>query len=172
MRNAGIPFVLLAALALSACATPPTPYQPIGESARYGYGDEQIDVETWRVRFAGNRATDRGRVEDYVLYRAAEITVAAGADGFVVLREEVEKDVAYYGTTHAPYYGSFFFGHGHRSHFGLGFSTSTLRPSNSYTGHIRIRLFRQTAPEGLGPAYDARAVLKVLGPKIVRPAPE
>lgn len=168
MRGTPLAILVVAGLALAACAVPPTPYQPIGAESRYGYLDEQIDAETWRVRFAGNKATDRGRVEDYVLYRSAEIAVGAGADGFVVLKEDVEKDVAYYGTTHYPY-GGFHLGHGHRSHVGVGFGTTSLSPRNSYTSHLRIRLFRRRAPEELGPAYDARAILRVLGPKIVRP---
>lgn len=174
MRGTTLAILVVTGLALAACALPPTPYQAVIESGRYGYSEEQIDAETWRVRFAGNRATDRGRVEDYVLYRSAEIASTAKADGFVVLKDEIEKDVAYYGVTHYPY-GGFFFGHGHgrrhRSHIGIGVGTSNVTPRNSYTGHLRIRLFRQQAPEGLGPAYDARAVLKVLGPKIDRPEP-
>lgn len=172
MRGTTLAISVVAGLALTACALPPTPYQPLIESGRYGYSEEQIDAETWRVLFAGNRATDRGQVEDYVLYRSAEIAASAKADGFVVLKEEIEKDVAYYGVTHYPY-GGFYFGHRrhHRSHIGVGIGTSNVTPQNSYTGHLRIRLFQQQAPEGLGPAYDARAVLKVLGPKIVRPEP-
>lgn len=161
---------LALAIALAACATPPTPYQPIGE-ARYGYAEEQIDAETWRVRFAGNTATDRAVVEDYVLYRAAEIATANGADGFVVLKEDVEKDVAYYGNTYQPF-GAYHFGHGHHhSGFGYGIGYGTVRADNRYTDHLRIRLFKTVAPEGQGASYDARAILRVLGPKIVRPAP-
>lgn len=172
MRGIRIAIFAAAGLALAACAVPPTPYQPLIESGRYGYSEDQIDPETWRVRFAGNRATDRWRVEDYVLYRSAEIATAAKADGFVVLQEEVEKDISYYGAINYPY-GGFYFGRAYpyQSYVGYGVATSNLTPSNSYIGHLRIRLFQQKAPEGLGPAYDARAVLKVLGPKIVRPEP-
>ncbi len=159
----------MAVLLLAACATPPTPYEAVGEVSRYGYSDEQIDAQTWRVRFAGNSATDRGQVEDYLLYRAAEIAVAARADGFVVLKEDIEKDVAYHGSTHYPG-GAFRFGHFRSgSHIGVGFGTTSLQPVKRYTGHATVRMFRQLAPEGLGPAYDARAILRVLGPKIVRP---
>ena len=176
MARFPILIALAAALGLAACATPPTPYQAGGEG-RHGYFEDQIDPETWRVRFSGNRATDRAVVEDYVLYRAAEITLAQGADGFVVIRQEVEKDVGYYGTIHYPHSG-IYFGHGRggyrsRSHFGYGFGygTSSLRPVSSYTDHLRIRMFRDQAPEGLGASYDAEAIMRVMGPKIVRPVP-
>lgn len=166
---------LLVGLLAAGCAATPTYYQPALDGG-YGFSEEQIDAETWRVRFAGNSVTDRGRVEDYLLYRSAEIAVAAQADGFVVLKEEVEKDVAYYGSTYYPgYYGGhYWFGrhHYHRhSHFGVGVGTTRLRPVKSYTAHATIRLFRERAPEGLGPSYDARAILRVMAPKITRPPP-
>lgn len=166
---------LFAITILAACAAGPTFYQPAG-GGPYGFSEEQIDAETWRVRFAGNSATDRGRVEDYLLYRSAEIAVAARADGFVVLKEEVEKDVVYHGTTYHPgYVGGHYWlggrGHPRYSHFGVGLGTTSLRPVNSYTAHATIRLFRERAPEGLGPSYDARAILRVMAPKIARPPP-
>ena len=158
---------------LAACAALPTPYQPAADSFSYGYSDEQIDAETWRVSFAGNSITARGTVEDYLHYRAAEITLAAGAEGFVVVKEDIEKDVTYYSAGYpAGGYISHGYGRGYYSGLGVGYGTGTLSPTNSYTGHATIRVFRETAPAGPGTAYDAAAVLRVLGPKIVRPAPE
>ncbi len=168
--------ILAAALALAACTALPTPYQPIGES-RYGYAEEQIDAETWRVRFSGNSVTDRAAVVDYVFYRAAEIAVAQEADGVIVLKEDIERDVSYYASPNPyPNYprSAFFFGRGHRhSHFGVGVGTGTVQTDQRYTDHLRIRLFRDAAPEGLGQAYDAQKILETFAPKIVRPpAPE
>ncbi len=168
--------LLAAALLLAACATPPTPYQPIGES-RYGYAEEQIDAETWRVRFSGNAVTNRAVVVDYVFYRAAEITAAEGAGGFVVLKEDIEPEVSYYGSPSPyPYYphGAFFFGRGHhhsRYGYGVGYGTGTVRAERRYTDHLRIRLFREAAPEGEGQTYDAQKILETFAPRIVRPPP-
>jgi hypothetical protein len=165
---------LAASLMLAACAATPTFYQPAADPSGYGYSDEQIDAETWRVSFAGNSVTARGTVEDYLLYRAAEVALAAGAEGFVVLKEDIEKDVTYYGSVGYPFGGhiSHGFGRGHYTGFGLSYGTGAMSPTNSYTGHATIRVFRKTAPEGLGTAYNAAAVLRVLGPKILRLAPE
>lgn len=166
---------LVASFMLAACAAVPTPYQPAADPSSYGYSDEQIDAETWRVSFAGNSVTARGTVEDYLHYRAAEITLAAGAEGFVVVKEDIEKDVTYHGAGY-PFGGHVFrgfgHGHGHYSGFGLGYGTGTLSPTNRYTGYATIRVFRRGPPAGPGTAYDAAAVLRVLGRKIVRPAPE
>lgn len=149
------------------------PTQPAADPFSCGYSDEHIYAQTWRVAFAGISVTPRGTAEDYLLYRASEITLAAEADGFVVLKEDIEKDVTCYGAGYPVRgYISHGFGHGRYTGFGVSYGTGTLSPTNSYTGYATIRVFRETAPTGLGTAYDATAVLRVLGPKIVRPAPE
>ena len=61
--------------ALAACVGP-TAYQP--REDRYGYADQQIDRTHYRVSFTGNSFTQRDMVENYLLYRAAELTVASG----------------------------------------------------------------------------------------------
>lgn len=69
-------------LLLAACATP-TPYQPFS-AGRGGYSEQQLGPSSFRVAFAGNEATDERRVGDYLLRRAAELTLARGADWFRV----------------------------------------------------------------------------------------
>ena len=171
--------IVLATLLVAACSTPPTPFQPGKPLNTYGYSQEQIDLDTWRISFSGNSATDRGTVEDYMLYRAAEITVDTGNDGFVILQDSVEKDTAYRGTTSYPYspffYGGFAYGGYRRPYyggFGAGYGYTNLTPINSYTAYARIRVFSDVAPEGVGQAYDANAILRVLGRKIIRPVEE
>ena len=102
--------------------------------------------------------------------RKIEIAAEAEAEGFVVLKEEIERDIAYYGVTHHRY-GGFYIGRAYPYHSYLGVGTTNLTPRKTYTGHLRIRLFHQQAPEGLGPAYDAHTVIEVLGPKIFPPEP-
>ena len=71
-----------------ACTTTPTPYQPYrAESAggiHGGYSDQRLAPNRYRVRFHGNELTSRERVETYLLYRAAELTVANGYDWFAI----------------------------------------------------------------------------------------
>jgi len=83
----------LTALALVACATA-TPYQPLGtKGAKGGYSDQKIEANRYRVTFAGNSYTSRSRVENYLLYRAAELTIASGYDGFTIVQRDTERNV-------------------------------------------------------------------------------
>ena len=80
--------VALATLALAACAASPTPYQVVGPEG--GYDDQQLETNRYRVVFDGNAATPRGTVEDFALYRAAELTLQTGHDYFKVVSKDVE----------------------------------------------------------------------------------
>lgn len=95
VRLAALP--VAGALMLSACATP-TPYQPIppgreGYSYGYGYFEQRLADDRFRVTFRGNEFTSRQRVENYLLYRAAELTLQAGYDGFTLVRRDVDPNM-------------------------------------------------------------------------------
>ena len=70
-------------LCLVACAAAPTPYREA--DGGFGYRDQQLESNRYRVSFAGNSATALDRVQDYALYRAAELTLASGYDYFKVV---------------------------------------------------------------------------------------
>lgn len=53
-----------------------------------GYTNEQVDSISYRVRFKGNNYTSRQKVEDYLLYRCAELTDQLGYDHFVVVSQD------------------------------------------------------------------------------------
>jgi hypothetical protein len=82
---------LAAALLLTACATA-TPYQPLakGTKASGGYSEQRIEENRFRVSFSGNSFTSRERVENYLLFRAAELTVQAGFDGFTMVTRAID----------------------------------------------------------------------------------
>lgn len=81
---------------LGACMTP-TPYQPYraeGAGGTHGgYSELRISPDRFRVKFHGNELTSRGRVESYLLYRAAELTLANGYDWFLIADHHTEHDV-------------------------------------------------------------------------------
>jgi hypothetical protein len=76
--------VAIAAAGLAACAT---------AGARedgHGYSETQIAENRARVAFRGNTLMSRSEVEDMVLYRAAELTLARGYDHFIVAARKTE----------------------------------------------------------------------------------
>jgi len=72
---------LLLAAALSGCQA--TRYQPSADTG--GFAELELVDEIWRIRFAGNAHTTRETARTYWLYRAAELTLSKGYDGFEVL---------------------------------------------------------------------------------------
>ncbi|MDT9598304.1 CC0125/CC1285 family lipoprotein [Sphingosinicella rhizophila] len=84
---------LLAFALLTACATA-TPYQPLGTrgQASGGYSEQRIEDNRFRVSFTGNQFTSRQRVENYLLFRAAELTLQAGFDSFTMVERSVDPN--------------------------------------------------------------------------------
>lgn len=70
-----------AAFVLAGCATG---YQE--RSITGGYEESEISPGVWRVLFSGNGYITFETVQTYWLYRASEITLQKGYDGFEVLR--------------------------------------------------------------------------------------
>ncbi|WP_084396651.1 CC0125/CC1285 family lipoprotein [Henriciella aquimarina] len=78
-------------LLLTACqSVEPVPYQAAraGADGGPGYSETRIDESVYRVSFEGNAATPARTVEDYLLYRAAEIAKQEGFASFTVLPNE------------------------------------------------------------------------------------
>lgn len=72
---------LLLVAALSGCQA--TQYQPA--APRDGFGEVQFEGNIWRIRFMHNAFTTRETAQSYWLYRAAELSISKGYDGFEVL---------------------------------------------------------------------------------------
>ncbi len=148
---------LAAALGLSACVTV-TPYQPLKRGE--GYSEQRIESNRYTVRFAGNESTPRQTVENYLLYRAAELTLASGYDYFVIADQATEAQTSYYQT---------FSGGFGRYWWGPRIGTDIITPEIEYEADMTI-LMRKGAkrPNDLK-AYDAHEVQVNLEPLIVRP---
>ena len=155
------------ALGLAACGTP-TPYQPAIDGR--GYAEQLLEDDRFRITFSGNALTPRETVENYLLYRAAEVTLARGFDHFVVADWDIERDTTYYSTS---------FGLG--STFGYGwhgvydrpfgdFATAVARPADRYKAYANIVLGKGAKPADGSDAYDARSVLRRLADTVTLPA--
>ena len=125
--------------------------------------------------FQGNNQTSRQSVEKYLLYRSAEVTVAAGYDYFILLEEGVESQDSSY-TTPGKYTSDTsadVMGMGNIA-TGSAETTRTYKPPQTYTsrryiGSARIRGFKGEVPAGTPNAFDAHQVLQYLGPSIEKP---
>lgn len=71
---------VLSVIVLCACATP---YAHEGLTG--GYSEDELEPGIWRVQFFGNGYTNRETVQTFWLYRAAELTLQKGFDGFEII---------------------------------------------------------------------------------------
>lgn len=176
--------VFALAVALAACASP-TPYQPArlhGAEASEGYHEIQLEPGHWRVVFSGNDLISREKVETYLLYRSAELTVQHGYDWFrnIQSRTDTHTEAYVYHRPEPVLEGSLWGPHwryhrhdwyGWRSWDPWGprpfFDVSTV---NSYEASAEIVMDHGAKPASDNSAFDAHAVLQTLAPTIVRPS--
>lgn len=170
-------------LLAAACAAP-TPYRAAMKGE--GYSDHPIEEGRYSVSFSGNTSTPRRTVEDYMLYRAAELTLAQGKDHFRIVRRHTEERAQTVTRYEDPWWPGFVgpgYPYPHRVPSGLApwaydpFSpVPTYRPRtkvretiSTYDAHAEIVLGAGPKPAGDVDAYDARDVIAKLGPALRRP---
>ena len=178
------------ALSLSACETA-TPYQPLSHASKApgGFTDQKLDADHYRVSFQGNTLTSRATVETYLLYRAAELTVAQGYDWFETVDRHTQGETRTYSTP-SPFYGGFGYWHPYWRYYGGfgGYGGRGWRGWDPFWGDPfwgdsldvqTVEKFETTAeivvhhgpkPAGEAKAFDAHEVISNLGSKIQRPA--
>ncbi|ADE13064.1 CC0125/CC1285 family lipoprotein [Sideroxydans lithotrophicus] len=76
-------YVIVLALFLSACASPPSAYVPLNEWGE-GYTETQLETNVFRVSFHANASTRADYAEDMTLLRSAEVTQDNGFMYFVI----------------------------------------------------------------------------------------
>lgn len=169
-----------AALALSACATA-TPYGPAGPQSRFGYAEQRVDADRYRITFAGNSVTSREQVEMALLLRAAEVTAQSGFDWFATVNRATDRDVRYqpsldpfYGDRYSPFWGPSWRYHrrGSWSRWNdpfWGGRDFDVREIDRYEASAEIVMGRGPKPAGDPNAFDAREVIQNLGPRVTRP---
>lgn len=162
----------LAAL-LAACVTP-TPYQP-AQPRGFGYSEERLDQNKFRVTFRGNSLTKRETVEDYLLYRAAELTLQNGFSHFLVIGRDTEAKTRYRMWIDS-YGGRGWFYHGFPGWYRRPWydpwsplGRYDVQPVTTYTATAEIILVKSAVQDGEARAFDARQVLVQVGPRVVRP---
>lgn len=124
-------------LVLAGCSSP---YQPKG--FRGGYSETKLADDVYKVRFRGNGYTSAEKVEDFVLYRSAELARLNGYPFFAVVNESTGVKTSYY--VQRGQYGS------------------TVTPINKPGASLTIQLLRKKQP---GLVYSAREIIKNIGAK-------
>lgn len=165
-----------ALLALSACATP-TAYAPAATPGGYGYTEQQIESNRFRVTFRGNSLTDRELVEAALLYRAAELTLAQGGDYFVVADRDTEARSRFQAMGGRSYYPGFYPRWSYYSprwgwrpwYDPFWDDPVSYRQVTQYEASAEIAIMRGQKPAGDANAFDAREVQRNLQARVISP---
>ena len=150
-------YFCIAALAvfLSACSTPYGKYGILG-----GYTDTRIDENTFSISNDTNGFTSQQTTSMQALYRAAELTIENGFDFFVIgdsQKNSTGMAMIMPGTTQST------------TTYGTTRTTSTPTtavPMFFPNSTLVFKTFKGVKPEGAPNAYDARAVMRFLGPQL------
>lgn len=182
-----IRFAALPLLALAACAEPP-PYVPaeIGDVTARGYTDARLAPGRFRVAFSANSLTPREIVEDYLLFRAAEVASENGCPFFRVDRRETAAgdrgNVGDPGFRISPSIGIGVIGQADepdapvvsagksRVGFGFGFGFplygyDRTPARRGLTAYAEITCLAEDVP-GDPDVFDAREVIATIGPRV------
>lgn len=165
-----------AALTLLAACSTPTPYAPALQEGGRGYSDTQIESNRFRISFSGNSITGRETVETYLLYRAAELTLAEGYDHFIVVTRATDAENRAIPTGVDPffhpgfsvryrYYHPYY---GWRGRYDPFWDDRGYREVTRYEASAEIVLGRGPKPDD-PQAFNASEVAANLGAQIMRP---
>jgi hypothetical protein len=148
--------LLLLAFLLTGCATK---YQDMGLTG--GVSVEPVMTDVYRIVARGNAYTSLDRVQDFALMKAAETTLAAGGNYFVILdaSNRTRVDVAQMPSTAQ----TSVIGHTALTTYSPGATYNFVKPGEA----VMIRVVRlqpnETPPAGAFPAQD---IVNTMGPRL------
>lgn len=161
---------IMAAFAVSACATVPV-YHPAITLGGSGFSDEKVDATHYIVNFQGDTSTSREMVEDYLLFRAAELTLDNNYDYFTVLEQSEDHETKVIPTK--PISGVRHREHEHSSYSypyyldGYDWDKTGRMNNIELTRHAAstyIEMFEGKAPSGNPFAFNAEDIISELDP--------
>ncbi len=158
-------FCFLVAL-LSGCASNLPAYRPYSDGA--GYQDKRIEENRFALSFIGNSSMTAETTENYLIYRAAEISSATGYDYFILHDKNTKQMSRYryfpYSHNRYGYYNSWGYGYGHHNYDYYDYCC----PYSWYEVSAEVLMYEGQKPESDLNAYDSQQVLEYLGPTIQR----
>lgn len=156
----------LATLALAACATEPTRYQPAAAPHGVGFSEMRIEPGRFRVSFQGGPGAPPEEVADFALLHAADLALAGGYDWFRVIDRNT-RESGYSGSSLSFGIGGASFGR--HSATGVGVSSGLpLSGGPSFTTTMEVLMGKGPKPPG-DDIYDARGVRATVGPRAGAP---
>ncbi|MER2605146.1 MAG: hypothetical protein ABTQ29_04895 [Siculibacillus sp.] len=151
--------VVVSMLALGGCATR---YQEMGATG--GVTAAQMTDDVWRISVRGNVYTEETAMQDFLLLKAAETTIAAGRSHFVIVGMQ-DVGPARAGRQTGLYAFGTGTGHGLRREE-IGFS----RAGQMAGEDVMIRLLPPTATaEEKAKGLDAHQLVANIAPRVKRP---
>jgi hypothetical protein len=150
---------------LSGCATVPV-YGQKTEGASTGYTDERLAQNRFRVTYSGSASTKRETVEDFLLFRAAQVTLEAGASWFVFDTRDTLAHTTYFSDFNGfpPGPG---FGWRHRWEWWPGEGAETTTAMTRYQAYAEIVTLSEAQADADPHALNAQDVINRLDPKIL-----
>lgn len=183
---------------LAACATT-TPYQAASKPGAFdGFSQTMIENDRARVTFGGNSLTERDTVENYLLYRSAELAVERGFDYFTLSERDTEANIRRHAVPGHGFYDPYFNYSFYRPHYGWSrfgrysrfyggvnprrfghfgsfrdpfFRDFDVHEVTKYRASAEVKFGRGSRPDADN-AFNAKEVLNNLGPTIVYPEEE
>jgi hypothetical protein len=159
-----------AALLLGGCATGPAPYQAKTSDVSSGYTDQQLAQNRYRVTYTGTASTPRATVENYLLFRAAQVTQAAGYTAFAFDDRDTKAHTTYFTDDNG------FFGFPRRR-FGWYWSNWPMdeqiesHPVTRYDAYAEIIMLTADQAKADPRSLNAQDVLNRLGLQVLPPPP-
>ncbi len=156
-------FLVACTMLLAACGST-SGYKAAEIEGGTGYRETQIEGDRYRVTYRGTSLMSREKVETYLLYRAAELTLEKGFDYFITVKTDTDKKTSYRSKypLHHPFYGRFFYYH----YTGRWALETEFQERQRFTAHAVIVMGKGAKPANDPSAYDAREVKKHLEPLI------
>jgi hypothetical protein len=148
------------ALALTACATAPTLYQPAVGPQAVGYSEYRIEPGRYRITFRGGPGAPPQQVSDYALLRAADLALAEGYDWFRIADRMMQGE-----PDRSPRISLGVGGASFGRHTGVGVGVErgfSLGGGPAVSSTIEVVMGRGERPRG-PETYDARALRQNLG---------
>jgi len=156
MKTSG--FIALAALlALTGCETQ-EPFQP-REGHSSGYTDQRLGSNRYRVTYTGNAATSRETIENFLLLRAAQVTLQSSYRWFVFDTRDTQAKTSY----HTDFVGW----PGFHDRFGWywhDWDYADSYPSTRYDAYAEIVMLTPEQAHGEARALDANDIVARLTP--------